>query len=733
MARGSRSQRRAKHIIERSGGARIRRGTSDRLEVGSDGLFARTDGARELRVGGTLSERVGGDHTTRAKRVEQTVRGGARISGSTDTILLGGAMSDVHAGAELVLAGMSDDLVIGAGLRVTAPLDLWLVGLVGLEYKVATATFDGAIVDTARTLFEREYATGVHNAGSASFSGAVYATQATGFRKLMKVSSGVRNLSSGGGGGSGDSESSSPGPSTAATSPDSAPEPGLLGSTRTPRPGSAGSDSTDLARLAGEASSTEDASLYRRTEDVSETTADLQEAARTQVAGDSPDEAVHAPSRTESAEGPSTATTSPSGNDASPPDIHPDVSTPDQGTAPAAQPDWTPPPRKEHTYTLGQAHIGSTFEEFDFNEVVRQRPDKLLSDDAQDVWDAAAFRIVYDAKDDVTEMARNTVRLADPEIKPGTVSDMSAIEARDYLLALHNGAIQTGDSEEARRLQDLLNDLDHYAFDRYSAGLAEAEAAHDMTPLKLPSTVDADALRQRLTELANEQFARIGDPDLTDAERHEVNKLGTAYTMAAQDAEQGLHPLASIQAIIDSDLNHADSQIYAQAASEISALISPVAPAVVPHRAIRSLWARAGDIASTLLSFVRLDSRPGSSLSHADDISAVDTPIRFLDSSTDVRPPDPAPSREVRLSGAGRGPERTPRETGPTTAGHAGVDPAVQPRAPHAPPEAPPGLHPTLDRNGAYWSAPASTTEDSLTRPWPDSPEATDGESSIPR
>ena len=733
MARSSLAQRRAKHIIERSGGARIRRGTSDRLEVGSDGLFTRTDGARELRVGGTLSERVGGSHTTRAKRVEQTVRGGARITGKTDTILLGGAMSDVHAGAELVLAGMSDDLVIGAGSRVTAPLDLWLVGLVGLEYKVATATFDGAIVDTARTLFEREYATGVHNAGSASFSGAVYATQATGFRKLMKVSCGVRNLSSGGGGGSGDGESSSPGPSTAATSPASAPEGGLLGSTRTPSPASAGSDATDLARFAGEASATEDASLYRRTEDVSDTTADLQEAARTQVAGESPEEAARAPSRVESTEGPSTATTSPSGNDATAPDLHPDVSTPDQGNAPAAQPDWTPPPHKERSYTQGQVQIGSTFEEFDFDEVVRQRPDKLLSDDAQGVWDATAFRIVYDAKDDVTDMARNTIRLADPEIKPGVVSDMSAIEAREYLLALHNGAVQAGDTEEARRLQDLLNELDHFAFDCYSAGLAEAEAAHDMTPLKLPANVDSDSLTQRLTELADEQFARIGDPDLTDAERHEANKLGTAYTMAAQDAEQGLHPLASIQAIIDSDLNHADSQIYAQAASEISALISPVAQAAVPNPAVHSLWARAGEIASTLLAFVRLDSRPGSSLSHADDVSAVDPPIRFLDSSTDVRPPAPSPSHEVRLPGAGRGPDRTPREAGPTTAGSAAVGPLVQPRVPDPTPEAPPGLHPTRNRNGAYWSAPTSTTEDSLTRLWPDSPEGTDGTGSIPR
>ena len=661
MARSSLSQRRAKHIIERSGGARIRRGTSDRLEVGSDGLFARTEGARELRVGGTLSERIGGDHTTRAKRVEKTVRGRARVSGRTDTILLGGAMSDVHAGAELVLAGMSDDLVIGAGSRVTAPLDLWLVGLVGLEDKLATATFDGAIVDTARTLFEREYATGVHNAGSASFSGAVYATQATGFRKLMKVSSGVRNLSSGGGGGSGDGESSPPGPSTAATSPNSAPESGLLGSTRTPSPASAGSDSTDLARLAGEASATEDASLYRRTENASETTANLQEAARTQVAGESPEEAARAPSRMESNEGPSTATTPPSGNDASPPDIHPDVSTPDRVTAPAEQPAWAPSSTHQHTYTKGQIRVGETIEEFRFDLVVGSRPDKLLSDDAQASLDTAAFRIVYDMKNDVTDMARNTVRLADPEIKPGMVSDMTAVEAREYVIALHNGAVQAGDTEEARRLQDLLNDLDQFAFDHYTAGLGQAEAAHDITPLKLPSHVDADALEKHLTALGEEELARMYDSSLSDAEQAEATKLAALYMLAAQDTTQGLDPLAHIQAVLDSGLDQADAALYAQVASAINEFRAPAGVGAFARPARRSLWARAGDIASSLLSFVRADSRPGSDLSLADGVSSADSPIRFLDGSADVRAPDPAPSLDAPLPGAGRAPDRTPR------------------------------------------------------------------------
>jgi len=701
VARGSLSQRRAKHIVERSGGDRTRSGTFDRLEVGSGGLFEGTGGVRELRVGGTLSERIGSDHTTRAKRVEQTVRGPARIEGRTDTILLGGAMSDVHAGAELVLAGMSDDLVIGVGTRVTAPFDLWLAGLVALEDKLATSTFDGALVETARTFFEREYVNGVHNAGSASFSGAVYATQATGFRKLMKVSSGVRNLSSGGGGGgSGDGESPSPGPSTPATSPDSA----------------------DLGRLAGEANATEDASLYRRTEEVSGTTAELQESARTQVAGENPAEAAAPPSRTASSEGPASSATPPSGNDASPPSLHPDPSTPARGDTSASRYHWTPGARREHTYTLGQVRVGSSIEEFNFNAVVGQRPDKLLSDDAQNVWDAAAFRIVHDAKDDVTDMARRAVTRADPRLDPATVSKMTAVEARDYLRALHNSAIQAGDVEEARRLQDLLNELDDYAFSRYSAGLADAEAAHDVTPLKLPSNVDSDALSKKLTELANEQFARIDDPTLTFTERHEMNKLGAAYAMAAQDAEQGLHPLVSIQAIIDSGLDHADSHVYARAASEISLLLSPVAAAPVRHTAARSLWARASEIASSLLAFVRTDSRPASGLSHADEAASVDTPIRFLDGSADARPAAAGPAVDVRLTGSGRAPERAPGAASPAAA----LDPVRQPRVADPPSGPSSGLHPTRDRSGAYWSPPAPTTEDAPAFSWTDLPKRAD-------
>ena len=720
MARPSVSQRRAKQIIESSGGPRIRRGRSDRLEVGSGGLFVETGGTRTLRVGGTHSERIGGDHTTRAKRVEQTVRGHARISGRNDTLLLGGAMSDVHAGAELVLAGMSDDLVIGAGSRVTAVLDLWLAGVVGLEDKLATTSFDGAIVDTARTLYEREYATGVHNAGSASFSGAVYATQATGFRKLMKVSSGVRNLSAGGGGGSGGDEASSPGPSPPATTPDSA-DSGLLGSTRTPSPASGGTDSADLGRLASEASAAEDATTYRRTEDVSGATAELQEAARTQVAADSPEDAALAPSRTLSTENPSTGPPPASSADASPTDPHVNAAAPDRGAATVPEPTWAPSSTHERTYTTGQVRIGESVDEFQFDLVVGTRADKLLSDDAQASHDAAAFRILYDVKNDVTDMAHDTLRLADPRLKPGAVSDMTAVEARAYVAALHAGALQAGDTEEARRLQDLLTSLDDFAFDHYTAGLSQAEAAHDMTPLKLGSAVKVDGLEEHLMTLGQEQVALAFSDSASDAEKAEATKIGMLYMMAAQDTAQGLDPLAHIQVVLDSGLDQADAALYRQVASAITdfrAGPAAIGTAAAPVR--RSLWTRAGDIASSLLAYVRPASRPGSGLAQAGAGSAAGSPIRFLDSTADVRVADAAPSLDASVLRPHSGPGPASRGAGPSSVRSAPGGPVLPPRAPGAGTDAASRVQPSLNRDGASWGPPTRAADAGAATSWSD-------------
>ena len=723
MSSPSISQRRAKQIVERTGGDRIRRGKSDRLEVGTGGLFERTGGTRTLRVGGNLTESIGSDHTTRAKRVVQTVRGRTRIEGRTDNILLGGGMSEVHAGAELVLAGMSDDLVIGAGTRVTAPLDLWVAGVIGIEEKLATTNADGAFIDTARTLFEREYGTGVHHAAFGSFSGAVYATQATGFRKLMKISSGVRNLSSGGGGGGGDSAPES-GPTSTAPSPGTGSEPGLLAGAAASPGQDAGWDSTDLARVADEARAGEDAAQYRRTESAAETMTELQNAARNQAAGEGPETAARAPSRMQSAEGPSADAARATVDGAGASEVQPVPPALDRHDARRTEPFWSPSSRRRRAYTKGQVQVGESFDDFRFEAVVGERPDKLLSDDAQDNWDGAAFGMLYEARDEVTDMSHRMLGRADPKMAPGDISNMSAVDARRHILGLRNGAQDIGDVEEVGRLQDLLYELDHYAYDRYATGLAGAEAVHEATPLKLPSHLDGNALEQQLRALAQEQFALTDDPNISSPKRHEASKLGTAYSMAAQDVSHGLHPLESLQRILDAGLGEADTHVFSQAASRISEIITPSTARTTRVPAVRSLWSRAGDIASSLLARVRFDSKPGGGLSQADEIASGHPSVRFLDEPQTGRLPVSSTEPRAPVHGVEIGPDLAD-VAGDVSPG--GVDPG-NPIASPATRDEPIGaairLRASLDQGGAHWSPPDALDESNRKLPWSDPEDA---------
>ena len=95
---------------------------------------------------------------------------------------------------------MTDDLAIGVGARLTGPFDLWMNQLAGIEERPGTAAADGAMVDLAGTLFEREYGVGTHESALAVFSGAVHQTQRIGFRPMMRVAVHVRNLVPGAGG-----------------------------------------------------------------------------------------------------------------------------------------------------------------------------------------------------------------------------------------------------------------------------------------------------------------------------------------------------------------------------------------------------------------------------------------------------------------------------------------------------------------------------------------------------
>lgn len=200
--------------------AAVRRGESDRVEIGRAVSSDAVAGLETLDVGGQLVERA---HlrTTQAERLETQIDGKLSSQGRSDTTLLGGALTETYAGATLVLAGMSDDLVVGGGVRASA-CTLLLSGLSGGEERIGTTGADGALLEAYGTHFEREYGNGSHVAGFARFSGLVHATAAAGFRPLFKVARGVRNLTAGAGGGGADAPSGPTPPPAAATA-------GLLG------------------------------------------------------------------------------------------------------------------------------------------------------------------------------------------------------------------------------------------------------------------------------------------------------------------------------------------------------------------------------------------------------------------------------------------------------------------------------------------------------------------------
>ena len=258
----------------------VRVGESDRVAVGDANGTDRVRGTETLRVGGNLTERVGGSLMTRALRRETRVKGRLTMKCANDNVILGGAMTQTQVGPEFVATGMSDNMIVGGGARVTVGADLWLCGLAGMEEKIGTAAFDGALVELFATAFEREYGPGLHNAGAVSFSGTVHATTAAGFRPLFKVMRGVRNLTSGGGGGGGaEGAAPAPPPSGAGSAA------GGLVATADAGAGAGESaaradDVADMSQLAAFARSTEALEDGTGVEDLANTLEDVQAVAR---------------------------------------------------------------------------------------------------------------------------------------------------------------------------------------------------------------------------------------------------------------------------------------------------------------------------------------------------------------------------------------------------------------------------------------------------------------------
>ena len=210
---------RAESIEQLSGGDVLRRGESERIEAGRSETNADLVAGRDrVRVHGTLLEHTGHGLAEQAAHLHTTVEGRLDVhAASEDTVLLAGHMSDLWDGGTAIVAAMSDDTVAGGGIRVTAPLDLWVHGLMGVEERIGTCTADAVLMELSGTHYEREYGPGVHAAGLAVYTGSLYQSSSSTFRPLMRVSSGVRNLIAGGGGGDGGGDGS--GASAPAASP----------------------------------------------------------------------------------------------------------------------------------------------------------------------------------------------------------------------------------------------------------------------------------------------------------------------------------------------------------------------------------------------------------------------------------------------------------------------------------------------------------------------------------
>lgn len=206
---------RIQHMVI-GGAARV--GLSDETVLSKGwGHYDILAGKETIEVEQTLNEHVGRESITTLKRSETTIEGRMNIrSPYEDGIMLGGTMTDIWTGGTLSMSAMSDDMCIGGGARITAPVDLWMQALIGMEERPGTCAADGIMSELYGTLFEREYGSSTHTCGVVSFIGAAYQTQALGFWPMMKTAMGIKNTLPGGAGGGGEAAVTPPAdPSTA--------------------------------------------------------------------------------------------------------------------------------------------------------------------------------------------------------------------------------------------------------------------------------------------------------------------------------------------------------------------------------------------------------------------------------------------------------------------------------------------------------------------------------------
>ena len=276
---------RAESMLQYCERGAMRTGELDRTEVGiSDDNRDVVAGRDQVEIDGMLEEHTGHGLVHVADDVEMNVGGSLRMHAHLeDNTIMAGVMTDEWSGGTFITAAMSDDMAAGLGLRCTAPLDVWVHGLVGMEERPGTCASDGILNELAGTLYEREYGPSAHVAAVARFQGTAATTMKTGFRPLMKVALGVRNLIPGAGGGGGSADASPPaappaGGEAGATALTAAESGGALGR------GAAGGDDTDeIVSIARTMESASDADDVENLQHPASTADNLDDLARVEV------------------------------------------------------------------------------------------------------------------------------------------------------------------------------------------------------------------------------------------------------------------------------------------------------------------------------------------------------------------------------------------------------------------------------------------------------------------
>ena len=283
---------RAESMLHYSERGAQRTGALDRTEVGdSDDNRDVVAGRDEVAVDGMLDEHTGHGLAVIADEVEVNVGGPLAMHAHLeDNIIMAGVMRDEFAGGTFITAAMSDDMAAGLGLRCTAPLDVWAHGLVGMEERPGTCAADGLLLELAGTLYEREYGPSAHVAAVARLQGTVATTMKTGFRPLMKVALGVRNLIPGGSGGGGSADASPPAapPAPAGGEAGAATLTAAEGGASLGRGGAGADDTDEIVSVARTVESASDAADVEELQHPASTADNLDDLARVDVEGAGP-------------------------------------------------------------------------------------------------------------------------------------------------------------------------------------------------------------------------------------------------------------------------------------------------------------------------------------------------------------------------------------------------------------------------------------------------------------